>query len=311
MDRAELLRRLMATFLDELDEHVQTINHGLLTLEKEPHKDSSEVIKRLFRAAHSLKGASRAVDQLDIEQLCHHLEDMFSGLQTQTLAPSATLFRVMFSVADSIESAGMQLRAGEEVDASAMQALLPQLAAAAAGEPSDSATGTDAPKYSVESSAIHSTGSQTRRAEVLDQTNLSDSPDHADRRTISASIRVAEEKLDSLLAQAGELMVIRQRIEGRPDDVDSILEFVAVWKTEWQSVERSLRQLVNVSRSDVDFVPILRAEQRKSGDGFLRRRDRLRSINSGDNDNTSPMLSKPTVSDLKTSANSWNSSGAA
>ena len=33
MDRNELARRLMATFLDELDEHVATLNRDLLALE--------------------------------------------------------------------------------------------------------------------------------------------------------------------------------------------------------------------------------------------------------------------------------------
>ncbi len=35
MDRSKLIERLMATFLDELAEHVRAINDDLLALEKE------------------------------------------------------------------------------------------------------------------------------------------------------------------------------------------------------------------------------------------------------------------------------------
>ena len=37
MNKNELARRLMATFLEELQEHVETLNRGLLKLEKNPH----------------------------------------------------------------------------------------------------------------------------------------------------------------------------------------------------------------------------------------------------------------------------------
>ena len=67
VDRAKLLQRLMATFLDELDEHVQTIGDGVLALEKGlPAEELAEQLAAMFRAAHSLKGASRAVDQLSL-----------------------------------------------------------------------------------------------------------------------------------------------------------------------------------------------------------------------------------------------------
>ena len=62
MDKDQLARRLMATFLDELEEHVQTLNRELLALKRAPAGERGERLRTLFRAAHSLKGAARSVN---------------------------------------------------------------------------------------------------------------------------------------------------------------------------------------------------------------------------------------------------------
>ena len=62
MDQQTLIKRLMATFLEELAEHVAALNNDLLALEKAPSdEESADRLKRLFRTAHSLKGAARSV----------------------------------------------------------------------------------------------------------------------------------------------------------------------------------------------------------------------------------------------------------
>ena len=61
MDKDKLAKLLMATFLEELDEHVRALNRDLLALEQNPSAaDRAELWKVLFRSAHSLKGAARA-----------------------------------------------------------------------------------------------------------------------------------------------------------------------------------------------------------------------------------------------------------
>src|SRR5207247_2141417 len=45
------------------------------------------------------------------------------------------------------------------------------------------------------------------------------------------------DKLDSLLARVGELMLAQRRIESRVSDLGALQELVASWKTEWKKVE--------------------------------------------------------------------------
>ncbi|MBC8509392.1 MAG: Hpt domain-containing protein [Chloroflexi bacterium] len=82
MDRHEEFKRtLLATFKGELDDHLGTLNRELLALERNPPQDEQEaILEEVFRAAHSIKGAARAVDLGNISMLAHRLEDVFSAL---------------------------------------------------------------------------------------------------------------------------------------------------------------------------------------------------------------------------------------
>jgi two-component system chemotaxis sensor kinase CheA len=76
----EFLRSLRATFSVEAAEHLQAIAQGLVELEKSADPEQRQkVIERVFRAAHSLKGAARAVNLGEVESLCQSLEDVFSA----------------------------------------------------------------------------------------------------------------------------------------------------------------------------------------------------------------------------------------
>lgn len=272
MDKAKLLERLMATFLDELDEHVRAINDELMALEKNDGDDRDERLKRLFRAAHSLKGASRAVDLPGIEQVCHRIEDVFTELQKGRLQPTAPVCSVLFRTADAIESAGMQLREKSVVNNAELGRLVPALESLCRGEvpemtsvgDTQSADADEAPKTEtvahVTTPPLEESAEPGVRTENLQEQNDQETLAVAVPRahTLPTTVRVAEDKLDSLLAQSGELLVARQRVEARPQDLDPIMDMVAHWRTEWRSVIGTLRHLVHQETTD----PLVRRSSR-------------------------------------------------
>jgi len=85
----EFHKQLRAIFKIEAEEHLQAIGAGLLELEKAPApEEQRRLIETVFRAAHSLKGAARAVDFTEIESICQSLEDTFASWKRQERAPS-------------------------------------------------------------------------------------------------------------------------------------------------------------------------------------------------------------------------------
>lgn len=247
VDRARLLQRLMATFLDELDEHVQTIGDGVLALEKSlPDADQTERMAGMFRAAHSLKGASRAVDQGAIEQVCHVLEDLFSAVREGRLKLAGEVCTLVLKTADAIGAAGQALRANEPIDDELLNRFRSSVQAAAAGESFE-------PPVTGESEVEIEPEPQIETA--TDQPSTAthehrDAASTAPRQRASSTVRVAQEKLDLLLARSGELLVARQRVDTHPAEIEVLLESVSVWKQEWQSVQRTLIRVVEDEGTD-------------------------------------------------------------
>src|SRR5205823_6242259 len=112
----------------ELEEHVRALNRDLFTLEKgKEGQERAELVKTLFRTAHSLKGASGSVNVTLIGNVCHRLEEMLAGVRDGSLALNPERFQLLFAVADAIQDAGVRLRNNEALSGSPLAALLPKL----------------------------------------------------------------------------------------------------------------------------------------------------------------------------------------
>ncbi len=128
MDKDQLIKRLMKTFLEELEEHVGALNRDLLALEKDSSgQERTEHLKTLFRTAHSLKGAARSVNVTLIESACHRLEEILAAARDGKAALGPDLFAVLFAAADAMEEAGMRLREQQDLTGAPLAALLPRL----------------------------------------------------------------------------------------------------------------------------------------------------------------------------------------
>ncbi|MGC3990730.1 MAG: Hpt domain-containing protein [Chthoniobacteraceae bacterium] len=89
-EEEDFLRSLQETFKVEADEHIQSMAASLLELEKMPSpEDLRRLVEVIFRSAHSLKGAARAVSNNEIEGICQKLEDQFARWKRGEIAPSA------------------------------------------------------------------------------------------------------------------------------------------------------------------------------------------------------------------------------
>jgi len=64
------MQRFHAAFFDESAEHLAAMEESLLGLERSP--DDAELLNRIFRAAHSIKGASGTFDRFrTLRRACH------------------------------------------------------------------------------------------------------------------------------------------------------------------------------------------------------------------------------------------------
>ncbi|MBI9034251.1 MAG: response regulator [Bacteroidales bacterium] len=100
----EFKKRLLATFKIEADEHILSMTEKFIELEQEPATDQKkELVEIVYREAHSLKGAARAVDLLDVETICRGLESLFSAVKKGELDLNPGMFDVLHETLDLIK----------------------------------------------------------------------------------------------------------------------------------------------------------------------------------------------------------------
>lgn len=265
MDRQELAKRLMATYLEELHEHVEAMNRDLLALEKGlPDEQRGEIMKVLFRSAHSLKGASRAVSVDVIEEACHIMEDILADVRANKRTLTQGLYSLFFKVADAIQEVGMRLRDDQEIIDTGLHALIPKLRIAASDREAPEHELDDQPANpTVDSSLLDETSIETPQGTTAEKTRTLTAAPSSEQvqpdvraesvavatSTGTASVRVAAEKLDALLSQNGELLVARRRINQRAVEASAFSESLAELHGAWNEWSKPLQKLL-VDKTD-------------------------------------------------------------
>jgi two-component system chemotaxis sensor kinase CheA len=104
--------RLLEVFRTEAREHRLTIMSALKELEQGADAERATVtVQAAFRAAHTLKGAARAVNKDQIAGLCQSLEGIFSQLQNRHRRLEREMFGALYEAIDTIEK--MEAGGGE------------------------------------------------------------------------------------------------------------------------------------------------------------------------------------------------------
>lgn len=210
-DEAEFLKRLLATFKVEADDHIKTISSGLLELEKETSPQKKEqVLETIYRQAHSLKGAARAVDLSEVETICQALETLFRDFKYKGVPAAPEIFDILQRSMDTIR----RLVNGEE--ALPLSGVLQDLERARfshlASQPPTAKTGAtqeppDKPPETVEM-PVQKPKPRGGRFKNADETP-------AKPPSQNNTIRVNSNKLDELLLQAEEMIFMKLSMNRR------------------------------------------------------------------------------------------------
>jgi two-component system chemotaxis sensor kinase CheA len=249
----EFLKRLLATFRVEAEEHVSAISSGLIELEKVSSPEGRmEIIETVFREAHSLKGAARSVNLVGIESACQSLEGLFARLKAHEVSLSPDLFDQLHQMAD---------RLGALLSGSATEV--------AQSDGSRPPQTPDTPE--VAKTPLPQLGQ--RGSQLIERDSLAESgtgprlpsedavdPRHsADVTGLSQTLRVPMSKVDSLLRQAEEFISAKATKAQRVAELREIGASLASWEREWRKVRPQVRA---ISKS-------LNGELRSSGESRL------------------------------------------
>ncbi|MCW3060609.1 MAG: chemotaxis protein CheA, partial [Capsulimonas sp.] len=96
------MSQYLGVFLDEGREQLDLLEANILKMERGDH--SLEMLQMLFRAAHTLKGSSRAMGFLAIGDLTHEMENILDDLRNDKLSVDTNIVNALLDCLDALTS---------------------------------------------------------------------------------------------------------------------------------------------------------------------------------------------------------------
>lgn len=106
------LKRFHQIFVEEASEHLETIENGLMQLEKVP--DDTELLNSIFRSAHTIKGSSGTVGLPDISRFTHVMEEILEAMRAGEMSAEKGTISTLLQALDIIKE--MIAAVADEVD---------------------------------------------------------------------------------------------------------------------------------------------------------------------------------------------------
>ncbi len=256
---AELLAQMAEDFLEESSEHLEQLNLDLLKLEDSPGDE--ELINKIFRTVHTLKGGASFVGMDNIKRVSHKMEEVFGAVRSGNLQITPSIIDTMLEgmeVLTLLRDKAVTHGADEFDTSRVEQEMLGILA--------------DIPLRYTQQTVTRTMADTPVEPPVqsnhqLDATRVESS--YANTFIGSQTIRVATEKLDVLINLVGEMITARNRLKGfsekyRDDDLTGVSSTIERLTGQLHSAVMSVR-MVPIERLFIKFPGVVRnlARQQK------------------------------------------------
>lgn len=266
MDNWSTDKEFMETFRTEAEEHLSNLNEGLMELERSPGNE--DLVKKLFRDAHTLKGSAGMMGFSSMRDVAHHIEDILSAVQKGQTRLTKDIIDLLLESLDRIED--LLPVAGETGDEADVSDLIKKLddvdcsnvakpAAPTRHEAEQPATAPPAQNVVDEKPdpappAVETAGSDasvTVASSVMDnivpqpvasQPAAAPSRPQQVKRT-DPTIRVNIERLDKLLNLMGEVLVNQMDSEGQVGHLTDIQSQTRELKNAFGQIIRDIDDL--------------------------------------------------------------------
>lgn len=239
---SDFRKKLIGTFQVEAGDHLKNLTAGLLELEKPLSvKEQMGVIETVFREAHSLKGAARAVNMTDIEAACQSLESVFSALKKKAISVTQELLDLLHESVNAVETL-LSFPEGER----SFQAK--HRMSTVIGHLNNASKGAVPPSE------------QELRQEAAAQ------PSSSERSSVTDVVRISTAKLDSVLRQAEELLSAKLIARQRSAELQEIGVALGSWNKEWAKIRPLLRAL---DRPTGEYPKSQGQSRRRAGEAML------------------------------------------
>lgn len=106
------MNQYLSMFIDESNDHLQSLNEKMLELENNP--DDISIVQVIFRSAHTLKGMAATMGFEDLSSLTHQMENVLDLVRNEKLKMQEFIFDTLFKSLDALQMMVQDITQGGE-----------------------------------------------------------------------------------------------------------------------------------------------------------------------------------------------------
>lgn len=211
MSSEQDLRSFRQMLAGEVEDAVGVLERDLLELERDPTGAPARDLTDAVRAAHSIKGAAGIVGAGQLSTLCHHIEDVLDEIVVGRIVPGGDLITALLEALDAMRRASEYLAAGDAPPSEQLQAATERVRSIARRPAREGSTRGGAPDGD---------------PPVPPTRTPTPTPPSPTAPATQASVRLSARKLDTLVAEAGELVGARGQVENLARELERLRSYV-------------------------------------------------------------------------------------
>ncbi len=109
---------ILQGFIEESLEHLADIENDLLAIEDAGADIDDDLVNKVFRAAHSIKGGAGFMGLTVIQELAHAAENVLGLIRSRKLVPTPEIINVLLQASDELQQLIENIQDSNEVDIS-------------------------------------------------------------------------------------------------------------------------------------------------------------------------------------------------
>lgn len=108
----------MQIYIDESFEHLEDIQSDLLAIEEAGADIDEDLVNKVYRAAHSIKGGASFMGLTNIKNLTHEMENILGKIRSRKMVPSAEIINILLLASDALVDLINNITSSNDIDIS-------------------------------------------------------------------------------------------------------------------------------------------------------------------------------------------------
>jgi chemotaxis protein histidine kinase CheA len=229
-------------FLEEASEYIEKLNADLIEADKNKGTFVAELVDRILRSSHTLKGSAAMVQLRHISDLGHKMEDVLQVIRDKKIGMQSDLIDVLFKSVDMITAMMGTFRETGLDDIAGVEPLVKTLA----GYTEELTTG----KKVVQAAAAATQAAATPEQKAQTTDNADQVRKFSEKfisNIAEQTVRIDITTLNTLVNLAGELVISRNRLNTELGGVYNIINKLTKERTQLGSVSKKINTAIQKS----------------------------------------------------------------